>query len=52
MAGAQFEMRRLAVFAQASFVPSSSSFLLGDSSLGFFEAGVRYNFGGAREGLR
>ncbi|HEY8165720.1 MAG TPA: hypothetical protein VIF83_09230 [Gemmatimonadaceae bacterium] len=52
MGGVQFEMRRLAVFAQASFVPSSSSFLLGDSSLGFFEGGVRYNFGGAREGLK
>jgi hypothetical protein len=52
MGGVQFEMHRLAVFAQASFVPSSSGFLLGDSSLGFFEGGVRYNFGGAREGLR
>lgn len=52
MAGAQFEMRRLAVFFQASVVPSSSSFLLGDSSLGFFEGGIRYNFGHARDGLK
>ncbi len=52
MGGVQFEMHKLAIFAQASFVPSSSSFLLGDKSLGFFEGGVRYNFGGAREGIR
>ncbi|HEX2723598.1 MAG TPA: hypothetical protein VHM24_11845 [Gemmatimonadaceae bacterium] len=52
MAGIQAQFHRTAVFFQASVAPASSSFLLGDSSLGFFEAGVRYNFSGAREGIR
>ena len=52
MAGAQFQFDRLAVFGQASFVPGQSTFLLGDNVLGFFEAGVRYNFGSSREGSR
>jgi hypothetical protein len=52
MGGGQFHFKRLAVFAQASMLPSSNRFLLNDSSLGFFEAGLRYNFSGSREGLR
>ncbi|MDO8501220.1 MAG: hypothetical protein Q7S20_05220 [Gemmatimonadaceae bacterium] len=52
MAGAQAQFHRAAVFVQASVVPSNSRFLLNNSSLGFFEAGVRYNFSGAREGIR
>ena len=52
MAGGQFQFERLAVFGQVSVVPGQSNFLLGDNVLGFFEAGVRYNFGSSREGSR
>jgi hypothetical protein len=52
MAGLQAQFNKAAVFVQASVAPASSRFLLGDSSLGFFEAGVRYNFSGSREGMR
>ena len=52
MAGAQVQFERLAVFGQVSVVPGQSNFLLGDNVLGFFEAGVRYNFGRSREGSR
>lgn len=48
--GVQVQLRRVAVFGQASFVPASSRFLLDDAA--FFEFGVRYNFGGAREGIK
>ncbi len=51
MGGVQVQFHKLAIFGQASVAPSSSNFLLNNSSLGFFEGGVRYNFGGAREGL-
>jgi hypothetical protein len=51
MAGLQMQFHRLAVFGQASVSPSASNFLLNNSSLGFYEAGVRYNFGTSREGL-
>jgi hypothetical protein len=51
MGGVQVQFTRLAVFGQASVAPASSNFLLNNSALGFFEAGVRYNFGSAREGL-
>lgn len=52
MVGVQFQVKRAAVFVQASVVPGQSSFLLGENPLGFFEAGLRYNFGSAREGSR
>ncbi len=52
MAGAQVQFERLAVFGQASVVPGQSDFLLGNNVLGFFEAGVRYNFGSSRDGAR
>lgn len=52
MAGTQAQFNRAALFVQASVAPASSRFLLSGSSLGFFEAGVRYNFSGSREGLR
>ncbi len=48
MAGLQVQFERLAVFGQASVVGGQSSFLLGNSALGFFEGGVRYNFGSSR----
>ncbi len=51
MAGAQLQFHKLAIFGQVSVAPSSAKFLLNNSVLGFFEAGVRYNFSGAREGL-
>ena len=51
MGGVQVQFNRLAVFGQASVAPSSANFLLNNSALGFFEMGVRYNFGSAREGL-
>ncbi len=49
MGGVQFQMQRAAVFVQASLVPGQSRFLLGDNALGFFEAGLRYNFGSSRD---
>lgn len=52
MGGVQVQFHKVAVFGQASVAPASSNFLLNNSALGFFEAGVRYNFGTAREGLR
>ena len=52
MGGGQFQFRKLAVFAQASLIPSSTRFLLNENPMGFFEAGLRYNFSGSREGLR
>ena len=52
MAGGQVLFERLAIFGQVSVVPGQSKFLLGDNVLGFFEAGVRYNFGSSREGSR
>jgi hypothetical protein len=52
MAGLQVQFERLAIFGQASVVGGQSSFLLGNSPLGFFEGGVRYNFGSSREGSR
>jgi len=51
MGGVQAGFGRAAVFGQASFIPANNRFLL-DENLMFFEAGVRYNFGGAREGIR
>ncbi|MEP6905673.1 MAG: hypothetical protein ABI875_06285 [Gemmatimonadales bacterium] len=48
MAGLQVQFERLAIFGQASVVGASSSFLLGNSTLGFFEGGVRYNIGSSR----
>ena len=47
----QAQFGRAAVFGQASFSPASNRFLL-DDAMGFFEVGIRYNFGGAREGIR
>ena len=44
MGGVQAQFQKLAVFVQASIVPSSSRFLLNDQPLGFVEAGIRYNF--------
>ena len=52
MAGGQMQFDRLAVFGQLSAVQGQSNFLLGDNVLGFFEAGVRYNFASSREGSR
>ena len=51
MGGVQIGLGRAAIFGQASFMPSNSRFLL-DDALAFFEFGVRYNFGGARAGIR
>jgi len=48
MAGLQIQFERLALFGQASVVGATSSFLLGNSALGFFEGGVRYNIGSSR----
>lgn len=51
MGGVQAQVGRAAVFGQASFIPANKRFLL-DNSMSFFEFGVRYNFGGAREGIK
>lgn len=51
MGGVQVQVGRAAVFGQASFIPANKRFLL-DDSMSFFEFGVRYNFGGAREGIK
>lgn len=44
MAGAQWQVRRAAIFAQASFIPSSSQFLI-TKPITSIVAGIRYNFG-------
>lgn len=51
MAGAQLQLGKLAVFGQASVAPTSANFLLNNSVLGFYEAGIRYNFSSSREGV-
>lgn len=51
MGGVQAQFGRAALFGQVSFVPANNHFLL-DENLAFFEGGIRYNFGGAREGIR
>ena len=51
MGGLQMQLGKAAVFGQASYIPVNSRFLL-DDGIGFFEFGVRYNFGSAREGIR
>ncbi len=49
LAGAQWQVNRAAVFAQASFIPSSSQFLL-TKPITSIMAGIRYNFGTSIEG--
>jgi hypothetical protein len=44
MLGGQWQVRRTAIFAQASFVPSSSEFLV-TKPIATIVAGIRYNFG-------
>ena len=44
LAGAQWQIRRTAIFAQASFIPSSSQFLITKPITAIF-GGIRYNFG-------
>ena len=44
MAGVQIQMRRAAIFAQETLIPSNNSFLF-RSVLNFFEFGIRINFG-------
>ena len=51
MGGVQVQVGPAAVFGQASFIPANKKFLF-DDSMSFFEFGVRYNFGGAREGIK
>jgi hypothetical protein len=51
MGGVPVQVGPAAVFGQASFIPANKKFLL-DDSMSFFEFGVRYNFGGAREGIK
>lgn len=48
MAGLQMQFERLAIFGQASVVGATSRFLLGNSAMGFFEGGIRYNIGSSR----
>jgi len=44
MGGVQIQLKRLAIFAQETLVPSNNAFLF-NSVMSFFEFGVRYNFG-------
>ncbi|MDQ2890673.1 MAG: hypothetical protein M3R65_09015 [Gemmatimonadota bacterium] len=44
MGGAQWQIRRTAIFAQASFIPSSNQFLV-TKPITAIVAGIRYNFG-------
>ncbi len=44
LAGAQWQIRRTAIFAQASFIPSSDQFLV-TKPITAITAGIRYNFG-------
>jgi outer membrane protein W len=49
LAGAQWQINRAAIFAQASFIPSSSQFLV-TKPITSITAGIRYNFGTSIEG--
>ena len=52
MGGLQSEIRNLAIFAQATAMPTGGRFLLnGDDNLYMLEAGVRFNVGSAIEQL-
>lgn len=42
--GAQWQVRRTAIYAQASFIPSSDQFLV-TQAITSISAGIRYNFG-------
>ncbi len=44
LVGAQWQIRRTAIFAQASFIPSSDQFLV-TKPITAIVAGIRYNFG-------
>ncbi|MEO8946670.1 MAG: hypothetical protein ABI338_09230 [Gemmatimonadaceae bacterium] len=44
LGGAQWQISRTAIFAQASFIPSSSTFLV-TKPITAIVAGIRYNFG-------
>ena len=44
LAGAQWQIRRTAIFAQASFIPSSNDFVV-TKPITNIVAGIRYNFG-------
>jgi outer membrane protein W len=44
LVGAQYQIRRTAIFAQASFIPSSDQFLV-TRAITSISAGIRYNFG-------
>lgn len=48
LGGAQWQMDRAAIFAQASFIPSSNNFLL-TKPITSIVAGIRYNFGSSIE---
>ena len=47
--GGQWQVRRTAIFAQASFIPSSSQFLI-TKPVTAIVAGIRYNFGSSIDG--
>ncbi|HEY5212518.1 MAG TPA: hypothetical protein VIJ38_05795 [Acidobacteriaceae bacterium] len=49
LAGAQWQINRAAIFAQASFIPSSSDFLI-TKPITSIMAGIRYNFGTSIDG--
>jgi hypothetical protein len=49
LGGAQWQIRRTAIFAQASFIPSSNDFLV-TKPITSIVAGVRYNFGSSIDG--
>jgi outer membrane protein W len=44
LVGAQWQIRRTAIYAQASFIPSSDQFLV-TKPITSISAGIRYNFG-------
>lgn len=49
MAGAQGQYRRVALFGQATYMPTQNNFLINRRSTIYVEGGVRYNVGSARE---
>jgi hypothetical protein len=49
LAGAQWQIRRTAIFVQGSFIPSSNQFLV-TKPITAITAGIRYNFGSSIEG--
>ena len=51
IAGVQYQLSRLSIFGQGSYMPARGHFLLNNNETYFLEAGIRYNIGSSIEKL-